>query len=59
MDYQVDFSYTVPEWSDVTLQADSEDDAAEQAKKIIEQLYPEAIDVEIDNIRQIEEKNAS
>ena len=53
MDYQVDFSYTVPEWSDVTLQADSEDEAKEKARQIIDELYPEAMDIEIDNVRQI------
>jgi len=53
--YKVDFSYSVPEWSDVTFEAPSEEVAKKEAFGIISDLYPEAIDIEIDSVTEATE----
>jgi hypothetical protein len=45
--YQVDFAYSVPEWTDITLDAESEEEAKLLAQKEFDDLFPEATDVEI------------
>lgn len=51
--YEVEFTYLVPEWGTVELEADNHEDAKEEALKHIEMSYPEANDVEILEIKAV------
>ena len=51
--YQVDFTYLVPEWGNVELDADTQETAKELAMSEIEDLYPEAVEIEITNVSEI------
>ena len=51
--YKVEFSYNVPEWGDVELDAESEDEATSDAERHILMSFPEAIDVSIDKVEEL------
>lgn len=54
MKYSIEGTYNIPEWWDVTLDAESKEEAEDQAFKSIEMSYPEAIDVEVISVREID-----
>lgn len=51
MKYIVEGSYNVPEWFDLDITADTEDEAKAEAIKNIEMSFPEAIDVEVTGVK--------
>ena len=51
--YQVSYSYEVPEWGTIELEADDEDQACELAMEEILFSYPEINNVEISKIEQM------
>lgn len=53
----VEGSYNIPEWFDVELEADSKEEASKEALRNIEMSYPEAIDVEVDLVREVKDNN--
>lgn len=48
--YRVEYVCQVPEWGDVTLDADTEEEAKDLALHEIGMIYPEAVDVEIEGV---------
>lgn len=55
MKYAVDFSYTIPEWATIEVEANSDDDAKDLALENFESAFPEAQDVEITGVTDIGE----
>lgn len=55
--FMVEGSYNIPEWFDVELEADSKEEAEKEALRNIEMSYPEAIDVEVDLVREVKDNN--
>lgn len=52
--FEVDFTYDEPRWGTIEgIEEKSKEDAEEFALKQIDLLYPEAIDVEITEVREI------
>ena len=51
--YQVSYSYEIPEWGTIELEADSEDQARELAMDEIEFSYPEINNIEISKVEQM------
>jgi hypothetical protein len=51
--YQVSYSYEIPEWGTIELEADSEDQARELAMDEIEFSYPEISNIEISKVEQM------
>jgi len=51
--YQVSYSYEVPEWGTIELEADDEDQARELAMDEIEYSYPEINNIEISKVEQM------
>lgn len=64
MGYEVDFEYSVPEWGTIDgiddNIASNKEEAEEFALKEIERLFPEAFDIEITEVRDLNEiKNSA
>jgi hypothetical protein len=53
MKYLINYSCSVPEWGEVTIEADDESEACNMALREVRLLYPEAIDIEIDGVEKI------
>lgn len=53
MKYLVEGSYNIPEWFDVELDAESKEEAEDEARKSIEMSYPEALDVEVTSVKEV------
>ena len=54
--YVVEFTYSLPEWGTITVENASDDsEAANIARQQIDMLYPEASDVVIENVSQLED----
>jgi len=51
--YEVNFSYKLPEWGTVTLEAKDLQEAEELALEYVEESYPDVEDIEVDVIREI------
>lgn len=51
--FKVDFTYNEPRWGDVEVPVDTKDDAEYEALMYIKDIYPEAIDVEITSIKEV------
>lgn len=43
--FEVDFEYTVPQFTTIEVEAEDEDDALVLAEEVFEQAYPEADEV--------------
>jgi len=54
MKYLVEGSYNIPEWWDVILDAETKEEAEEQALHSIEMSYPEAIDIETIEVKEVD-----
>jgi hypothetical protein len=52
--YNVSFTYDLPEWGDITLDAKDAEEASELALDQIEALYPEALNVDITKVKEIQ-----
>lgn len=52
--YEVEFSYAVPEWGDITLEADTQEEAEDEAINHVNMSYPEAIDIEITGVKALD-----
>ena len=50
--YQVSYSYEIPEWGTIELEADDEDQAQQLAMEEIEYSYPEINNIEISKVEQ-------
>lgn len=50
-DYQVIFNYKEPVFSATTVNAIDPDEAEQFAREYIAETFPEAIDIEIENVR--------
>jgi len=51
--YEVNFSYKLPEWGTVTLEAKDLQEAEELALEYVEESYPDVENIEVDAIREI------
>lgn len=51
--YQIDYSYQVPEWGTIDLTADNAEQAEEFALEQIKELFPEILEIEIDDIKAV------
>lgn len=51
--FEVLFSYKVTEWGSVILNVDTEDDASFEAVEYVREAFPDATDIEIDEIKDI------
>ncbi len=51
--YQIEYSYQVPEWGTIELNADNKDEAEGLAYIEIKQLFPEVLDVQVDSVKVI------
>lgn len=51
--YKVDFEYFVPEFSEITLTADTPDEAEETALIEIQKLFPEAQEIEVTMVTEL------
>lgn len=51
--YEIGFTYKVEEYGVVTLGAQSEGDADLQAREYIQDTFPDAMNVEIDYVKEI------
>lgn len=54
--YKVSLEHFTPEFSDVEVTANDPDEAEDKAISEIEKLYPEAIDVEVTGVLEINAK---
>lgn len=53
--YVVDYTYNVPEWGDIELEAEDEEEAEEQALDWAKRVMPEeAIDLEIIDVKELD-----
>ncbi len=50
--WNVEFSYSEPRWGDATIPAETELEAREEFDLYLKEFYPEAIDVEVINIKE-------
>lgn len=53
MKYFVEGTMSIPDYWDVDLDADDEAEARSEAKVWVERTYPEAIDIEIIEVKQL------
>lgn len=53
MKYEVEVSYTAPFWDTIEVEGVSKEDAELVAKQHMEAAYPEALDVSIDKIKEV------
>jgi len=51
--YEVDFSYKLPEWGVINVDAENVELAEEQAMDIIKDLYQDIEDIKIEALREI------
>jgi hypothetical protein len=51
--YNIEYSYTVPFWDSLELDAADKEDAELAAKQHVEMSYPEATEISIDNIKEV------
>ena len=51
--YQVSYSYEIPEWGTIELEADDEEQARALAMEEIEYSYPEINNIEISKVEQM------
>lgn len=51
--YKVNFSYAVPEWASVEVNANDMAEAANFARDQMDFMYPEALDVEVTSVEAI------
>lgn len=52
--YEVDFDYSVPEWTTITVaNAKDKADAEDIAQNEFDNMYPEAIDVRMTDVREV------
>lgn len=51
--YQIEFSYMIPEWGDVILQAETAGEAEQLAQKYIWETEPEACQITIDGVKEV------
>lgn len=45
MFYKVMFDYSIPQFTDIEVEAENEDEAREKAQAVFNETYPEALDV--------------
>lgn len=55
MMYDVEFSYNLPEWGNVELDADNPEDADRLAFDYIRNSFPDAVNIEITSVREVKE----
>ena len=51
--YEVDFSFRMPEWGSVILEAVDKDEAEEFALEHVREAYPDATNIDIDDVKEI------
>ena len=51
--YEVDFSYKLPEWGSVTLEANDVDEAEQLGREYVTDSYQDIEDVEIESVREL------
>lgn len=51
--FEVDFSYDIKEWGTVILNIDNEDDASAEALDYVRETFPDALNIEIDEVKEI------
>lgn len=52
--YEVDYSYSVPEWGTVTLSADNPDEAEEIALEQIKELDPDILNITVEAVKELQ-----
>lgn len=52
--YKVNATYSLPGWGDVTLDAKDKDEAEDMALQHFEDLYPEAFDLEVTEVEEVD-----
>lgn len=52
-EYKVELAYSIPEWADVEITADNEEDAKKEGIFWLEQSNPEAMDIEIIRVKEL------
>lgn len=53
--FDVEFTYKLPEWGNVELDADDAEHAERLADKYIRESFPDAQDIEITSVREAKE----
>jgi len=53
MKYLIEGSYNIPEWFDIELDADSREEAEQEALRNIEMSYPEALDITVEEVKEL------
>lgn len=53
--YDVEFSYKLPEWGNVELEAIDADEAETLAERYVKETFPDAMDVEVTSVREVKE----
>jgi hypothetical protein len=53
--YDVEFSYKLPEWGNVELEATDTDEAETLAERYVKDTFPDAVDVMITSVREVKE----
>lgn len=51
--FEVNFSYDIKEWGTVVMNVDNEDDATVEAMDYVRETFPDAIIIEIDEVKEI------
>jgi hypothetical protein len=51
--YKINYEASIPEFGEITLEADSADDAEEKAYAEVAKLFPEYLDVEVTMVSEI------
>lgn len=51
--YKINFEYLIPEFSEITLDAETPEQAEENALEKLEALYPEATDITVTMISKL------
>lgn len=54
MKYMIEFAYTEPRWGDIELEAKNTEEARAIASEEIELSYPEAMDIEILAVKEVD-----
>lgn len=57
MDFEVDFRFKTQEWGTVELPASNADEAEMFAETYVKENYPDAVDIEIDGVREVNRQN--
>lgn len=55
--FEIQFSYRIPEWGDVTLDAVDAAEAEELALEYVKDTYTDITDITVDNIKELIDAN--